>query len=127
MSQIAALDRALAIAGTKLLLRRPTTPSPTDLDNVPAAVRSYLPEEITGGINAGDLKIVLSPTGLDDADWMAAFSSTGGSSLTAPYDVETWLPKKGDLVVVDKRLHSVEAVMPIRINGTVVRIEMQVR
>lgn len=123
---IADLDAALARAGTPVTLRRLTTPSPTDLV-VPASARSYMPEEITGGIKAGDEKLVLSPTGLDDAAWVAAFSATGGQSLAAPFDVSPNLPKAGDKVVVNNRLRSIAAVMPVRVAGTVVRIEAQAR
>lgn len=123
---IADLDAALARAGTSVTLRRLTTPSATDLV-VPASARSYMPEEITGGVKSGDEKIVVSPTGLDDPAWVAAFAATGGQSQAAPFDVSPNLPKAGDKVIVNNRLRSIEAVMPVRIADTVVRIEAQAR
>ncbi len=125
-TMIADLDAALKRAGTSITLRRATTPTATDLVR-PASVRSYTPEEVTGGVKAGDEKLVLSPTGLDDAAWVAAFAATGGQSQATPFDVSPKLPKAGDKVIVNNRLRSIEAVMPVRVAGTVVRIEVQAR
>lgn len=123
---IADLDAALARAGTSVTLRRETTPTPTDLV-VRAAERPFAPDELTGGIRAGDHRLVISPTGLDAAAWVAAFAATGGQSLATPFDVDPGLPRRGDSVIIANRLRTIENVRPIFMDETVVRIEMAAR
>lgn len=125
MSAIARLDASLARRGQDIVLRRTTTP-PTDL-SVRANVRPVTPDEVTGGIVAGDLMVVVSPTGLDKPSWIAAFALTGGVSQSAPFNVDPKLPKKGDLAIINNRRRTIEAVMPIYVNGELVRIELQAR
>lgn len=126
MRHIADLDAALARRGANVTLRRMTTPDETDL-TVRASYRPFSPDEVTGGIVAGDYRVVISPTGLDNAAWIAAFAAVGGVTMSAPFDVDPKLPKKGDKIILDNRLRTVEGVMPYTVNGEVVRIEMQVR
>lgn len=125
VTPVADLDAALAVYGADVTLRRQTSPV-TDLA-VRASYRPYAPEEVTGGIMAGDFKVVISPTGLNDATWKAAFANSGGVTMASPFDVDTSVPKRGDKIIIENRLRTIEYVMPYRINGELVRIEMQVR
>lgn len=122
MTSIARLDASLARRGEWITLRRGTGPF-TDLP-VRANVRAFTPDEITAGVMAGDLKVVLSPTGLDAPAWIAAQTEP---APPAGFNVDRRLPTKGERAIVQGRSRSVEAVMPIRVNDVVVRIEMQVR
>jgi len=100
---IAELDGALAFAGSDVVLRK--TNSAVGQITVRARVRFYKPDEIAGIIQQGDSKVVLSPTGLD------AFG----------------VPPQNGFVVVDGSPRRIIAPNPIRIQGTLVRIELQVR
>lgn len=126
VQRIERLDKALARSGSDVMLRRMTEPTPTDLP-VRASERPYAPDELTGGVRAGDHRLVLSPTGLDDANWIAAFATTGGQSKPAPFDVDPKLPKRGDSVVIANRLRTIESVRPVEMDGTVVRIVVTAR
>lgn len=105
---IASLDRQLAAHGEDVVLRRFTgigqARTFTDA-TVRALVRDYRPDEIVGGIAQGDTEVALSPTGV----------LAGG------------LPKRGDQVVIDGGVRTVQGAPPLRISGTVVRINLQVR
>lgn len=121
--EIAALDRALASAGGTVTLRR-FTPASTPVDiNVAARWRFFEAEEITGGVAAGDLRVILSPTGLDNAAWLAAAGPAG----IAPFDEDRRPPRIGDRVIVAGRLRRIENVNPIVVGGQLVRIELQCR
>ncbi|MFG1304159.1 hypothetical protein V5F34_08470 [Xanthobacter autotrophicus] len=105
---IASLDRQLAAHGEDVILRRYTgvgqARTSTD-DTVRAFVRDYRSDEIVGGIAQGDTEVALSPTGV----------LAGG------------LPKRGDQVIIDGSVRTIQGAPPVIINGTVVRINLQVR
>jgi len=115
------LDLALKFTGEDVILRRGTT-SFTDL-TVRASVRAYNAQEITGGVVVGDIRVTLSPTGLDDAAWVAA----GGSAGTTPFNPDRRIPTIGNRVIVQGRNRRIEQVMPVFVNGTLVRIGLQAR
>lgn len=119
---IASLDRALAAAGETIILRRGVSAPFTDL-TVPASVRRFRAEELTGGIMQGDVKVILSPTGLDAAAWLAA----GGSAGSAPFAADLRIPKIGDKVIAQGRSHRIENAMSFLVAGALVRIELQAR
>lgn len=119
---IMALDRHLAEAGTAVTLRRMTDPA-TDVA-VMAAERQGAPDELAGGVMTGSHRLVLSPTGLEDAAWQAAYALTGGQSEPAPFNPDPRWPKKGDRVILRGRLLEVMDVKPIEVLGRVVRIEV---
>jgi hypothetical protein len=87
-------------------------------------VRAYAPDEIAGGVMATDLKVILSPTGLNDAAWIAAQTDPAPS---AGFSIDRRLPKIGEKAIINGRVHNIQGVMPIRVNDTLVRIELQVR
>jgi len=115
---IASLDAALKRAGQTITLRRQsgTAPSITNYDvSIMAAVRSYAPEELVGGISMTDSKVVISPSGL------AAWPGDGNGSNPAPD-----IPKINDKVVIAGRVRNVKVVGPIYIGDVLVRIELAV-
>lgn len=114
---IDALDRALARCGEDIVLRRTGVDLP-----VRAHVRTFRQEELTGGVMLGDLKVILSPTGLDDADWLAAIPAG-----TPPFDPDRRVPRRNEKAIVQGRLRNVENPMPIMMGGELVRIELVVR
>ncbi|WP_454917312.1 hypothetical protein [Xanthobacter sediminis] len=111
---IAALNRQLRLHGQDVVLRRYIVVSgvrtPVDA-TVRASVRDFRPDELAGGIVQGDTQVVLSPSGIIAAAW------------PGPQD---W-PRIGDRVEIDGRERAVQAAPVVRMAGTVVRINMQVR
>lgn len=119
---IAGLDDALAEAGQIITLRRVVglPPSPTSYDIVlPAHVRGYAPQELAGGIQQGDSKVILSPSAILAATWPGAGSATDGT--------DPRMPKVGDKVIIQGRLSAVQAAVPFYAQDILVRIELQVR
>jgi hypothetical protein len=115
---IASLDEGLSNAGQTVTMRRQsgTVPTITNYDaSVLAAVRSFQPEELIGGIVMTDSKVILSPTGL------SAWPGDGTGSNPAPD-----IPKINDKVVIAGRQRNVKVVDPIYVNDTLVRIELAV-
>ncbi|ODT22222.1 MAG: hypothetical protein ABS35_15335 [Kaistia sp. SCN 65-12] len=100
---IADLDAALLVAGSTVQLRK--TNSAVGQVTARARVRFYKPDEIVGIIQQGDSKVVLSPTGLD------AFG----------------VPPQNGFVLVDGSPRRIILPNPIKIQDTLVRIELQVR
>lgn len=112
-AEIAALDNALARAGSDITLRRVTgtAPSLTNTDvTVRATVRSYQPQELVGGIAQIDSHVIISPTQIVAANW------PGDGSL----------PRKLDKMVIAGRVRNIEVVDPIYVGGELVRLEMRV-
>lgn len=111
---IAALDRQLWLHGQDVVLRRYVMAAgvrtPVDA-TLRASVRDYRPDELAGGIVQGDTAVVLSPTGIIAAAWPGT---------------QDW-PRVGDRIVIDGRERAVQAASVVRMAGTVVRINVQVR
>lgn len=123
-STIAALDRSLAIAGEPATLRRTVgSANQADFDvAVTAHVRGYKGDELTGAIEQHDLKVIISPTEIIAAGW------PGPSSVHASEaGIDKRVPKRGDTVIIAGRTYNVESAAPMRMAGTLVRIELQVR
>ncbi len=104
---IAKLDRAVAKFGQTVTLRRGKDTAPLAIATVKAHVRGFKPDELIGGIDQNDSKVILSPSGL--TNW------PGGA------------PIKGDWVTIDGRVRSIVAAEPIKMNDVLVRIELQVK
>lgn len=116
----AALDRALAIAGEPVVLRRQYGVNPNTFVEVEcrAFVRGYRPQELVGGISQTDIFVILSPTEIERAKW------PGGSGLSSTTDPR--VPRKNDKLTVRGAQRNVEAAGPIYVRGELVRIEMRV-
>ena len=121
-AEIAALDSALSRAGQDIVLRRIYGQSPktnyVDV-TVRAAVRSYSPEELVGGINQTDSKVIASPTDIARAGWP-------GGELPSAIVVDPSLPRINDVAIIDGRKRNIQVVNPIYVLGELVRIEMRV-
>lgn len=120
--EIADLDDALADYGTDVVLRRVsgTAPNQTNTDvTVRAAVRSYQPNELVGGINQTDSLVIISPTQIAAAGWPA-----GESASTTVADPT--LPRRLDKMIIAGRARNIEVVDPIYLGGELVRIEIRV-
>lgn len=116
MDLIANLGRALQSAGQDIVLRRVTGGVNYDA-TVRAAVRSFSPEEIAGGIAATAAKVVISPTQIAAAGW----PGDGESGSPDPS-----IPRRNDKVVIAGRVRNVEAVNAIFVANVLVRIVLQV-
>lgn len=110
---IADLDAAIGRRGETVTLRRGALAPFADVA-VKAIVRAVAPDEIAGGIQAGDVHIILSPTGLAGSAWAAAMP--GGA-----------IPRIGDGIVIQGRRKAVTGVNAIHVSDTLVRIELQAR
>lgn len=122
---IAALDRALAQDGQTVTLRRiaGAARNPVNIDvECPAFVRSWRLREqpLVGTIAQFDFVVTISPTPILEAQWPGG-TLPMPAGLPAP---QPWIPRKNDKVVVGGVIRNVEAVDPLAMNGTVVRIEM---
>lgn len=101
---IAKLDEALAKAGETIGWQITTAGVPATATSHLAFVRGYKPDELVGGIEQGDARVILSPTGL------------------------TGRPKRGDKIVTGgTRTMNIQAVDEVRLTDTLVRIDLQVR
>ncbi len=121
LSHISALDRGLAARGQDVILRRisGSGPSATSIDVAcRAVVRGYRPEELVGGIAQGDSQVILSPSEIRSSGWPDPGGSPPGSVS---------LPRKGDKLIVQGRMRTIEAVAPLQVAGELVRIDLQVR
>lgn len=118
---IAALDTSLEIAGTDVTLRRivGTLPNTVNVDApMRASVRSMGNRELASGIAQSVSQVVLSPSDVARAQW------PGGGDPNAPLDLS--LPKRGDRLVIAGRVREVEAVNPVYVDDTLVRIDLDV-
>lgn len=124
--EIFELDASLTNDGENIVLRRVKGASLAAQQNVDvtcrAFVRGYAPNELVGAITQQDRRVILSPTQIDAADWPA--DEADSTSL-----IDARIPRKnrGDKCLIGGKLHSVEAAEGILIDGTLIRINMQVR
>jgi hypothetical protein len=121
LSHISALDRGLAARGEDVVLRRigGSGATATSVDvTCRAVVRGYRPEELVGGIAQGDSQVILSPSEIRSSGWPDPDGSPSGSAS---------LPRKGDKLIVQGRMRTIEAAAPIQVAGELVRIDLQVR
>jgi hypothetical protein len=102
---IGMLDRRLKKHGEDIGLRHIVSGAVGSTETVRAFVRGYKPQDVVGDIQQGDGYVILSPTGL-------------GSP-----------PKQNDKVVIGgARVRNVQsAPEEVRLNGVVVRYNMQIR
>jgi stage V sporulation protein SpoVS len=114
---IAMLDSMLLRNGEDVVLQKIVAGSVSASVTCRAIVRGYRPEELLAGIVQEDRQVIISPTEIDAAAW------PGGAD--GPEDERE--PVKGDRVKIAGRVHAIEAATGIRLAGTLVRIEMQVR
>lgn len=104
---IAQLDRAIARNGQTVILRRGKDTAPVAQATVKAHVRGFKPDELIGGIDQNDSKVILSPSGL--GSWPGA------------------APIKNDWIIINGVTRSIVAAEQVKMNDVLVRIELQVK
>lgn len=108
---VADLDAEIAEHGQDIVLVR-LVPDADDLERPHRAfVRGYRPDEMAGGLQQGDTRVTLSPTGLP-----AEFADTDATRLA-----------RNDLIRIDGRLRNVQFVESVRVAGILVRVNLTVR
>lgn len=123
VSEIDALDRALARAGEDVILRRVVgAQNSVNVDvRCRALVRSPSAQELVAGFKQTDSVVILSPTPIRRAQW------PGGQP---PGAIHPGMPRgggaSGDKVRIKGRLGNVESVNPIFVAGVLARIELKV-
>jgi hypothetical protein len=125
---LAALDEALEIAGEDVIIRRiyGQAPRTNNVDvTVRAAVRTFQPSELLGGIAQTDSKVIVSPTDITAAQWP-------GGEMPSPTVADPTIPKITDRIVIQGRVRTIAVVQPIYMEDEstglreLVRIEMRV-
>ncbi|TIO72235.1 hypothetical protein [Mesorhizobium sp.] len=103
--EIAALDEALRRAGEDISLRRGATTVP-----VRARVMPVRPEQLAGNVDETFCNVILSPTQLNASSWPTPI-----------------VIKKGDQIIeASGKVRNVEFTTHIRVQNTLVRIELLV-
>jgi hypothetical protein len=118
------LSSFLARYGQNVIVRRQVgndAQQATDA-TVRAVVRGYEPQELAGGIQQGDSRVIISPVDLAAAHW------PGGQPVgSPPSPLDAIVPRAGDRVVIAGRSRAIVMSAPIYVDGELVRIDMQVR
>src|SRR5574340_945654 len=124
---IAALDRQLAANGEDAVLPRYTLAAGNQQVPTPVKIRvqtqGYQPHELIqgSGILQGDVKVILSPTQINAAQWP-------GGSPVQPGAYDPRIPNKGDRFVIGGHPFTVQGLAAVRrVNGEIVRMEAQCR
>jgi hypothetical protein len=124
---IAALDNALAATGEDVILRRVvgTAPNTANVDvTCRARVDAMTTEQLSAGILATDLNVIISPTQINNAQWPG-----GNIPALPPFNIDQRIPREGgpDKVLLrGKPVKTVAFVDAKIINGELVRIDMRV-
>lgn len=121
---IRSLDAHLAVSGENIILRRIVGASQATQVNIDVTVRANVrlvkgPDELVNGIGQDDLRIIISPTQIANAQWPG-----GGIDAAAPYNVSRSIPKRNDRVIVKGRMYTVDNVNALAVENVVVRIVM---
>lgn len=119
---IARLDESLARRGQDIVLRKvigTANQAFVDVD-VRAHVSGFRPEELIAGsgITQDFCKVIMSPTEIDRAEW------PGG--VPAEFIGDARVQIKGWKAVIDGRARTIEAAVPMRSRGELVRLELTV-
>lgn len=107
MSGVDQVERQFEIAGRTITLRRMVANEPLDLP-VKAVVRFYAPHELTGTITQGDRRVRISNKEIRENNWPGP-------------------PIKGDRMVIDGRLVTIEAVDSRHLGEDLASFVIQVR
>ena len=108
-AEVAALDQDLQLVGEDVILRRiyGLAPRTNNVDvKVRAAVRTFQPSELLGGINQTDNKVIMSPTQIAEAQWP-------GGELPSATVVDPTLPRITDRIIIQGRVRTILVVQPI--------------
>ena len=118
---IADLDTALASAGSSVVLNRlglsagaPVIAQTVTCNAATRAIGASQASELVGTTAIADEMVIISPTPLLAANWTSGRTGVG----------EEIVPMRGNQVVIGGRVRAVDSAMAIRLQGTIVRIEM---
>lgn len=123
---IAALDNALTETGEDFILRR-VVGTGVNVVNIDVTCRGRIDamtdKDIAAGIKATDLKVIFSPTQINDAQWPG-----GTIPQLPPFNVDQRVPRLNgpDHAIIRSQDRIVAFVQPFFIAGELVRIEMRV-
>lgn len=118
---IARLDRALADKGETVRLQRLTGTQQIAFEVECAAfIRGYQPADLIAGsgITQQDVKVILSPTEIERAQWPGGQPQTTGDKR---------VPARNDRIIRNGRPLTVQAATGLYVGGELVRIECQAR
>lgn len=124
---VSALDDALAGYGEDVILRRVigTAPNQANIDvTCRARVDAATVQQISAGIPATDLNVIISPTQINNAQWPG-----GTIPALPPFNLDQRVPRAGPSDKILMRGQAPKAVAfvdPKIINGELVRIHMRV-
>lgn len=117
---LALLDRQMTAHGTTVTLRRLGSP------NVDVSIRAMVRQATQVELGEDmlrhqviqyDREVIMSPSGL--GTWPGALAQSDGTDVK--------VPRRGDVVIINGRTHSVQEADPRYIAGTLVRINLVVR
>lgn len=123
---IDALDDALRQASEEFTLRR-VVGTGANVANIDVKCRGRIDgvttEEIAAGIKATDLKVILSPTQINNAQWPG-----GTVPQVPPFNIDQRVPRENgpDKAIVRGQLRNIAFSKPFFINDELVRIELRV-
>jgi hypothetical protein len=118
---VARLDAALARKGQDVIIRRPTNGAAAVVNvTCRAFVRGVSAEDLIAGIKQDNSTVIISPTQLI----AAGFPGTNFGNV--PDTQDRTVPTTNDKCIINGKVRSIDAVMPIYIDGTLVRIDMRV-
>lgn len=123
MSDIDALDEALAAAGEDVILRR-IVGTGTASVNVDVTVRASVRRdatamELVGTLAQGEDAVIISPTQIDAAQWPGGQPESG-----AVHQPDPRVPRINDTLIIQGRPRKLKMVQPILVDGELVRINM---
>ena len=119
-ARIARLDACLQRRGEDCVLRRKEGSPLTEKDvNVRASIRGLKGLDVVGTATQAYSKAIISMTQILAAGWPAGHVVNPGAA-------DPRLPRPNDFLIVKGKQRQVMFVDPIAVDGTVVRIEMQV-
>jgi hypothetical protein len=112
MSLIDSIALMIERHGQDVVVRRRTgtTSSFSPSVTVKGRVHSFRPEELIGGIQQGDRRVTIAPSVLVSAGW-----NTGDA------------PRKGDQVLIDSQVFTVQACEPRYYAGSLARYDIWIR
>lgn len=123
---IEALDDALRQAGEDFILRR-VVGTGANVVNIDVKCRGRIDgvttEEIAAGIKATDLKVIFSPTQINNTQWPG-----GMVPQVPPFNIDQRVPRENgpDKAIVRGQLRNIAFSKPFFINDELVRIELRV-
>lgn len=118
--EIADLDEALALDGEDIELHRPIAGQGPVKVTCRAFVRGASVVQLSSGVKQDASNVVLSPSEIIRRGW------PGPNSSATPTAQDRRVPRTTDKVLIAGRTRQIDAVMPVYVDGALVRIDMRV-